>query len=241
MEASAGHRLIDRPQLIAPHRTHREEQHDDQLLFELLRCIKALSTSSLGLDSLRSSSPSPFVALTALLYSDKKPGDVPSRQLIVELITLLFDLYPSLPATGLVRWPGDRPDWRRQPVWPLPTEWTSAPEMVRTLMIGEDKEKDVVEFVRAARRPQVFKNYLSEMSDVWSVSSPQSHDPAKLTGSPSSRDYFWMFCHANGVWRLDETDATQIERPTAPGGATGGGQSRLCSFSNGPLTVPVCS
>jgi hypothetical protein len=38
-----------------------------------------------------------------------------------------------------------------------------------------------------------------------------------------SRDYFWMFCHGNGIWQLEETDANLIERPTAPGGATGGG------------------
>lgn len=47
-----------------------------------------------------------------------------------------------------------------------------------------------------------------------------------------------MFCHGNGIWRLDETDANLIERPTAPGGATGGGRS--CSHSplrgRSPLT-----
>lgn len=119
---------------------------------------------------MRALAPLPFTSLTSLLHSDKKPGDVPSRQLIIELLLVLFDLYPSDPATGLVRWPGDRPDWRRRPVYPLPEgEWKSAPEMVRCLMIGEDKDKDVVEFVRAARRPQIFKNYLAEMSDVWCV------------------------------------------------------------------------
>ena len=62
-----------------------EEQHDDQLLHELLRCLKALSTSEIGCFALRSSCPTPFVQLVSLLYSDKRPGDVPTRQLIVDL------------------------------------------------------------------------------------------------------------------------------------------------------------
>ena len=70
-----------------------EEQHDDQLLHELLRCFKALSTSASGCQALRSSCPTPFVQLVSLLYSDKKPGDVASRQLITELILILFQLF----------------------------------------------------------------------------------------------------------------------------------------------------
>jgi hypothetical protein len=33
-----------------------------------------------------------------------------------------------------------------------------------------------------------------------------------------------MFCHGNGIWELSEVDTNLIERPTAPGGATGGGE-----------------
>src|ERR1700722_15617536 len=86
--------------LIPEHSYNSEEQHDDQVLHELLRCLKALSTSSIGCFALRSSCPTPFVQLMSLLYSDKKPGDVATRQLIVELLLLLFELYPpsSLPS-----------------------------------------------------------------------------------------------------------------------------------------------
>src|ERR1700761_2281950 len=72
----------------------REEQRDDQILHELLRCFKALSTSSIGQFALRSSAPRPFVQLVSLLYSDKKPGDCCSRVLIVELLIILSELYP---------------------------------------------------------------------------------------------------------------------------------------------------
>src|SRR5688572_1256860 len=80
----------------------REEQHDDQILHELLRCFKALSTSSIGCFALRSSCPTPFVQLVALLYSDKKPGDVATRQLIADLLLIIFEIYPptSLPSGG---------------------------------------------------------------------------------------------------------------------------------------------
>lgn len=73
---------------------NREEQHDDQILHELLRCFKALNTSAIGCAALRSASPAPYQALIRLLYSDKKPGDVPTRQIIVELILGIIDLYP---------------------------------------------------------------------------------------------------------------------------------------------------
>lgn len=69
--------------LDSHHLLNREEQHDDQILHELLRCFKALSTSEIGCFALRSSCPTPFVQLVSLLYSDKKPGEVATRQLIV--------------------------------------------------------------------------------------------------------------------------------------------------------------
>lgn len=148
----------------------REEQHDDQLLHELLRCVKALATSDVGCVAIRSCTPNPFFPLVALLFTDKKPGDVPTRQLMTEILTLLFDLYPSRPPAP--RWPGDQPSGRDY-IFPLPREYESLPKMVRELLLGEDKDKDVVEFVTAARRPRVFKTYLTEISDVWCVARPR--------------------------------------------------------------------
>ena len=54
----------------------------------LLRCFEALSTSSIRCFTLRSSCPTPFVQLVALLYSDKKPGEVVSRQLIFAILLI---------------------------------------------------------------------------------------------------------------------------------------------------------
>ncbi|CAH7682515.1 P-loop containing nucleoside triphosphate hydrolase protein [Phakopsora pachyrhizi] len=70
----------------------REEQHDDQVLYEILRCFKALLLKEPGRESLSSKLPNPFVQLTSLLYSEKRPGDLSSRQVIIELILGIFEL-----------------------------------------------------------------------------------------------------------------------------------------------------
>ncbi|KAI0322116.1 armadillo-type protein [Amylostereum chailletii] len=195
----------------------REEQHDDQLLHELLRCVKALSTSSIGCFALRSSCPAPFAQLVSLLYSDKKPGDVATRQLIVDLLIILFDLYPpsSLPSPG-------SPSPRRE-AWEdasdIPRNVISLPHphrnlfsLLRALLLtpappsAEAPESTVSphEFIDALHRPRIYKTYLQELSDI-------------------CRDYFWVFCHPNNtIWNLQDTDEGKVEKPKAPGGMTGG-------------------
>jgi hypothetical protein len=157
----------------------REEQHDDQLLHELLRCVKALSTSVIGSHAIRSCSPNPFVPLINLLFTDKKPGDVPTRQIMTELVLLLFELYPTRPSFASssqqpTRWTAeaDASGESRCPVeseFELPREYRSVPEMVRTLLVGPEKDADIVDFVKVARRPKIFKTYLTEVSDIWSA------------------------------------------------------------------------
>lgn len=70
------------------------------MLHELVRCVKALSTSEIGKSALRSSFPRPFDALSSLLFSEKKPGDLPVRQLIIELWTFVFELFPPACTAG---------------------------------------------------------------------------------------------------------------------------------------------
>ncbi|ESK94010.1 gtpase binding protein rid1 [Moniliophthora roreri MCA 2997] len=198
----------------------REEQHDDQVLHELLRCFKALSTSSVGCHALRTSSPTPFVQLVMLLYSDKKPGDVPSRQLIIELLLILFDLYPSssLPAFGNGRdsrreiWETDSPSLGSSNLVTLPAPHKSIFSFVRGLLLtpaplpaeATAPPLSPHEFIENLHRPRIYKTYLQELSDV-------------------CRDYFWVFCHPNNtIWLLNETDEGKVEKPRAPGGMTGG-------------------
>ncbi|KAF9532476.1 armadillo-type protein [Crepidotus variabilis] len=205
----------------------REEQHDDQVLHELLRCFKALSTSSIGCFALRSSCPMPFAQLVSLLYSDKKPGEVATRQLIMELLLILFDLYPpsALPASSthkpnspLSSISRQREPWESQSslitsnLITLPAPHKSFFSFIRTLLLtpapppAEQPNIPVSphEFIESLHVPRIYKTYLQELSDV-------------------CRDYFWVFCHPNNtIWILSETNEDSVEKPRAPGGMTGG-------------------
>ncbi|KAH8100969.1 armadillo-type protein [Cristinia sonorae] len=212
----------------------REEQHDDQLLHELLRCFKALSTSTIGCAALRSFAPTPFAQLVSLLYSDKKPGDVGSRQLIVELLLILFDLYPrsSLPSAGnphlgstshirshSVPWERDN-NASSSNLISLPAPHPTFFSFIRSLLLTpapppSENPKTPVEphaFIEELHIPRIYKTYLQELSDV-------------------CRDYFWVFCHPNNtIWSLDEVDEGKVERPRAPGGMTGGVEFEAMSY-----------
>ncbi|CAD6585272.1 MAG: hypothetical protein TREMPRED_004096 [Tremellales sp. Tagirdzhanova-0007] len=173
----------------------REEQHDDQMLYELLRCVKALSTSEVGKSALRAHFPSPFPALSKLLFSEKKPGDLPLRQIIVELWIFLFDLFPS-PSNYSSRSNGVS-------IACNPVDITST---VQQLLIPDPppSTKDHHDFITVAHRPRIFKAWIGELGEV-------------------CRDYFWVTCHhSNNLWALDEVDESLVEKPVAPGGATGG-------------------
>ena len=178
------------------------------MLYELLRCFKALSTSEIGCSALRSASPTPFAQLVCLLYSDKKPGDVASRQLIAELLLSLFDLYPSssLPSpASITGTPRRREVWEDS--WDTVTyPFSENPRLIsfppphrnqfsflRSLLLtkapppAEPPASNVSphEFIESLHIPRIFKTYLQELSDV-------------------CRDYFWVFCHpSNTIWNLE--------------------------------------
>jgi hypothetical protein len=215
---------VDTPNFdnVSESRIRSEEQHDDQLLHELLRCLKALSTSEIGCFALRSSCPTPFVQLVSLLYSDKKPGDVATRQLIVDLLIILFDLYPpsSLPSIGSV--PPRREVWETAPrhTITLPHPHQTLYSLLRALLLtpapraaeAPEVPLSAHEFIDALHRPRIYKSYLQELSDI-------------------CRDYFWVFCHPNNtIWVLADVDEARVEKPRAPGGMTGGVEFEAMSY-----------
>lgn len=185
------------------------------MLHELLRCFKALSTSSIGCFALRSSCPTPFVQLISLLYSDKKPGDVATRQLMIELLLILFEVYPtsSLPsAGGRLRREAWEPSGSSSNLITLPAPHKNFFSLIRALLLTpappptESPAAPVSPhaFIESLHRPRIYKSYLQELSDV-------------------CRDYFWVFCHPNNtIWNLSEVDEGKVEKPKAPGGMTGG-------------------
>lgn len=154
--------------------------------------------------------------LVSLLYSDKKPGDVATRQLIVELLLILFELYPSssLPSTGnRSRREAWEPEGRSSSnLITFPAPHKNFYSLIRALLLTpappatESPASPVSPhaFIESLHRPRIYKTYLQELSDV-------------------CRDYFWVFCHPNNtVWNLEEVDEGKVEKPKAPGGMTGG-------------------
>ncbi|GAA5914749.1 hypothetical protein JCM5296_003855 [Sporobolomyces johnsonii] len=97
----------------------REEQHDDQILHELLKSFKALTLTACGKRALASHSPTPFLPLASLLFSEKRPGDLPCRQLLVELVASLFDICP-LDADALPKSAWSTPEVSLEPGPPSP-------------------------------------------------------------------------------------------------------------------------
>lgn len=61
-----------------------------------------------GRSCLAEYSPNPFRPLVELLYSEKKPGELTTRQCIVELVTGLFEVFPNV-STAI-----PKPEWRAQ-------------------------------------------------------------------------------------------------------------------------------
>ena len=204
-----------------------------------MECVKAVSTSAVGCATIRSTFPSPFSQLITLLYSDKRPGEVATRHLIVELIQLLFELFPtdSLPSFN-----GQE---RRRELWDdqdllaastrnnlvtLPHPHKSSFALFRSLLLtpapraAEAPEVLVTphEFIDNLHKPRVYKTYLQELSDV-------------------CRDYFWVFCHPNNtIWNLTECDEGKVERPRAPGGMTGGVEAEAMRYMvSDPAYSPV--
>jgi hypothetical protein len=192
------------------------------MLHELLRCFKALSTSEIGCFALRSSAPTPFVQLISLLYSDKKPGDVACRQVLVELLLGLFELYPpsSVPASN-----GSIRSRQSSSAPTLPAPHVSVFALVRALLLtpapapaeGPANPVSPHAFIDALHRPRIYKAFLQELSDV-------------------CRDYFWVFCHPhNTIWALSDTDERKVEKPRAPGGMTGGVEFEAMAYMVGRL------
>ena len=183
--------------------------------------------------------------LVSLLYSDKKPGEVATRQLIVELLHLLFDLYPpsSLPSSITNRKGSLHSSSPRQPApWEshaslvtsnlitLPVPHKTLFSFIRTLLLTPAPPKAEApgvpisphEFIESLHVPRIYKTYLQELSDL-------------------CRDYFWIFCHPdNTIWILSETNEASAEKPRAPGGMTGGVESEAMQYFVCIACFPIC-
>ncbi|MBW0537887.1 hypothetical protein O181_077602 [Austropuccinia psidii MF-1] len=189
----------------------REEQHDDQVLYEILRCFKALLLTEPGRDALGSRTPDPFIQLTGLLYSEKKPGDLSSRQTLLEILQGCFAIDGTRPKkldwNALISLDGPRRNLENE-------ETDSAHMFVRKLLMGppDQKKEQLVEFVAVTHRSRPFKTFVGEFVGVL-------------------MDYFWVFCHSeNQFWDLKLIDEEKLEAPKVPSGMTGGVEYEAMSY-----------
>ncbi|KAE8218706.1 hypothetical protein CF319_g7469 [Tilletia indica] len=202
----------------------REEQHDDQLLHELLRCLSVLSRTDRAKAELSANTPEPFSSLVNLVFSEKKPGDLGTRKLIFDLVATLFSMRVT-PTELSSRAVGDLQGKRHlgrctqkvagalrqerlrfhDPIIPSSSSVDWVLSLVLSLISNpRTPESDaMLDFISASHTPRPFKTYLLEVSGV-------------------CRDYFWIFCHAqNRYWDLGSVNVGEVESPKVPGGATG--------------------
>lgn len=185
----------------------REEQHDDNLLHELLRCFLALSSTECGRQALTSSLPTPYIGLASLLYSEKRPGDLSTRKVLVDLLATLADLPgPALPRDAM------REVQAKHVTSSLVTHVNASrasPPHFALLMTLVHNERDtskeaIVDFIAATHTPRPFKSLVTELLNV-------------------IRDYFWVFCHgSNRFWSMRDINIADVQCPKVPGGMTGG-------------------
>lgn len=237
------------------------------MLHELLRCVRALFTSEVGKVALRQHFPHPFPELSKLLFSEKKPGDLPTRQLIIEMWTMLFELYPpgsfgdgpplshgkaqaggSRPSS--VRFDSAQTDAALRALNGIRVEQAQSVNIVaevRNLLVPTSTEsgpkEDIHDFMKAAHRPKVWKAWVGEMADIcrdyfWSVSFAEYSQKRSMQ---RRRKDTWLtrcriMCHgSNTLWALDEVDESLVERPVAPGGATGGVEFEAMNYVVSPI------
>ncbi|KAK0528173.1 hypothetical protein OC834_003443 [Tilletia horrida] len=213
----------------------REEQHDDLLLHEILRCLSVLSKTDRGKVELAAQIPQPFAALVDLAFSEKKPGDLGTRKIIFDLVTNLFSM-GIVPAEsnrkGLVEvqtrrhlgrctqkvcstTPQERVRYRQGPVFPGPSGSSS------NSAAGESADWTLSFVLALLSNPRTPES--DAMLDFISAShTPRPFKTYLLEVSGVCRDYFWIFCHAqNRFWDLSSVNVDDVESPKVPGGATG--------------------
>ncbi|WFD20632.1 Nitrogen permease regulator 3 [Malassezia caprae] len=183
----------------------REEQHDDTLLHELLRCIYALSSSEKGIACIQASAPAPMEQLMALLYSDRTPAELDTRRLIIQLFILIAPL--SLSPQVL-----EKRTMHRVPVEDVPCVATALASDVHTgavlvamlLHTPRPASYDAkVEFLQRPNEYQPLRKYIHLLQQVCG-------------------DFFWIFCHKeNKVLDWHTLDAKSVSAPQVPSGITG--------------------
>ncbi|GAA5922817.1 hypothetical protein JCM3775_006146 [Rhodotorula graminis] len=234
----------------------REEQHDDQVLHELLRSFKALTMTACGKRALASHSPTPFLPMAALLFSEKRPGDLPSRQILVELLLALYDICPPNADSVLKSaWANSSVSLEPAALSPVAPSSSTLDSSVgsggvrrytRKAKSGDDQSNGVVErdeVLTAERVQQAHRLVLSllegppsedeerKVDFILAARKPRLYKTWVKEMSDTVRDYFWIFCHSDNLyWTLEQINADEIEAPKVPSGMTGGVEHEAMTY-----------
>lgn len=181
----------------------REEQHDDTLLFEILRCMLALTSSDVGRCALVQKAPAPFERLCNALYAGELPNVLETRRMVVLLLTFLAQQTLSndvLKKCTLRR--GDCPNV------PYLTEFSDKNDGAAfvAMLLHTPKalaQHDTVDFLQCAHSHRALRKYVDEYQRV-------------------CNEFFWIFCHEqNAVWDWQTLDLHTVHAPRVPSGVTG--------------------
>lgn len=172
-----------------------------------------------GRSCLASSAPQLHRSLVQLLYSDRKPGEVGTRQIMAELITGLFGLnFTVEEGNTALEWKAPLGSMTavRQIASPQPAVELSSRDplfgnhcshqMVKSLVMGppDEAEESRVDFIRQAHRSRRFKKFVIELTGVLS-------------------DFFWIFAHGSNLFlQFRDLEESKFSAPAVPGGMTAG-------------------
>ncbi|GAA5929946.1 uncharacterized protein JCM15063_004674 [Sporobolomyces koalae] len=240
----------------------REEQHDDQVLHELLRAFKALTLTACGKRALASHYPTPFLPIASLLFSEKRPGDLPCRQILVELILAVFDICPidadTLPKSA----------WSSAEVSLVPASHSPSPpssslfspsapgsgiRRYQRKIKSSDSDSDSIEREEVLTSERILSTHRFLISLM--EGPPDEKEEAKVDFIKQShrprifktwvteiadcvRDYFWIFCHSQNLfWTFEQLDVDAIEAPKVPSGMTGGVEYEAMAYATAHLRL----
>lgn len=181
----------------------REEQHDDMLLYEILRCMVALGSSEEGLRAMVSQAPAPYEQLMVSLLTGRLPSDLNTRRMVIVLLAQL------LPQT-------------------MPTD-VLAQRIVHTVPVNE---APCVEAASGKHDGAVFAAMLLHTNRPAALASkvdflqrPSDHKPLRALVAQLHRicsEFFWIFCHKeNKAWDWETLDLKTVMAPQVPSGMTG--------------------
>lgn len=196
----------------------REEQHDDTLLFEILRCMVALASSQTGRRALLHYAPMPFEHLCVAMFEGNIPKEPETRRLIAVLLHTLAQ--EQLDSDVLARRTmhkvrvedaacvAQAPDKRHGAILAAMLLHTPSPPSIH----------NTVDFLQNVHEHRPLRCYVEEFDRV-------------------CHDFFWIFCHEhNQVWDWDNMDQRAAFAPRVPSGMTGSVEWEAITY----LTTHLC-